>query len=206
MKLRLRQNRFVYGFTKRFFDLLLSIFMIIFFSWLLIIIAILVKATTRGPILYIKKRGGKDGRAFKFIKFRTMTVGDHSIKNGRYVEVRKNDKKITRIGAFLRMTSLDELPQVFNILVGNMSFVGPRPHPVELDNEISKKLPHYFERYRIKPGLTGWAQVNGSVGPANNVKEMGRRLDLDLWYVENRSIWLDFKILTMTVGSIIRRK
>jgi len=191
----------MYRIIKRFFDILVSvIFLGLVAPWLFLIIALVIKIDSRGPVFYIQKRFGYKKKIFILYKFRTMVQGDHSVdKQGRYQEVAIDSNKITTVGRFLRKTGFDELPQFINILLGDMSLVGPRPHPAVMDRELGSKVNNYFKRLDVKPGLTGWAQVNSLRGPANNVKAMSKRLEYDLWYIDHQSIYLDIKILLRTI-------
>ncbi len=191
----------MYKILKRFFDILASsTFLVLIAPWLFLIIALIIKVDSKGPVFYKQKRLGYKKKYFILYKFRTMVQGDHSIDNrGRYHEIAIDSNKITKAGRFLRRTGLDELPQFVNILLGNMSIIGPRPHPAVMDEEIGPKVNNYFKRLGVRPGLTGWAQVNSLRGPANNIKTMNKRLEYDLWYIEHQSVYLDFKILLRTI-------
>ena len=182
-------------FFKRFFDIVLSLIGIICASWLMIIIAVLIKLDSRGPIIFKQQRIGKNGKVFNIYKFRSMCVGAEKTGSGVYSG--KGDARVTKIGKILRATSLDEIPQFFNLLKGDMSFIGPRPpltyHPWTYDKytEEQKKM------FNVRPGITGWAQVNGRKGV-----EWNKRIELNVWYVENLSLWLDIKIIFKTVGKV----
>ena len=141
--------------------------------------------------------------SIQILKFRTMKL-QGSQENG-FVQATENDERVTRIGRFLRKTSLDELPQLFNILKGEMSLVGPRPHPLELNQEFKSRIPKYMLRHKVKPGITGWAQVNGYRGQTETPEKMALRIEHDLWYIQNWSLWLDLKILLMTPLVMIHR-
>ena len=177
---------------KTIFDKLLAVVLIILFSPLYIIISLLILLTMGKPILFRQKRPGKDGKIFEIYKFRTMT--NETDERG---ELLPDEERISRIGKFIRSTSLDELPQLFNVLKGDMSFVGPRPLLV-------KYLPLYNERqqkrHHVKPGITGWAQVNG-----RNAISWEEKFEYDVWYVEHRSFWLDVKILWLTFLKVVKR-
>ncbi|MFH1305135.1 MAG: sugar transferase [Candidatus Omnitrophota bacterium] len=181
---------------KRIFDLTSALFGLIILSPVFILIALLIKRDSRGPVFFKHTRVGKDGVEFAEYKFRSMVDG--AAKMGAGIEIVKDDPRITRFGAFLRKWSIDELPQLINILKGEMSLVGPRPpvpHQVARYSEFEKK------RLTVKPGLTGWAQVNG-----RNLISWKERIKLDVWYIENRSFLLDLKIVWMTVGTVLSRK
>lgn len=186
---------------KRIFDLIFSLFIIIFiFSWLFPIISFLIKIDSKGPIFFKQERWGKDNKIFYIYKFRTMTKDSRDVdKNGNFLQAQKNDSRITRVGKFLRKTNIDELPQFINVLKNEMSVVGPRPHPTPL-NLISKdKVRNYILRHLVKPGVTGMAQVNGARGETDTISKMQRRIDYDVWYINNWSIWLDMKIIFLTI-------
>ena len=176
-----------------------SLAMIILFliSPLVLFISILIKLTSPGPVLFRQKRHGWDGREFTVLKFRTMYV--HNDVPGVVMQAKKNDMRITPIGKFLRKSSIDEFPQFINVLKGDMSIVGPRPHALE-HNEFYKELvDQYMLRHKMKPGITGWAQVNGYRGETDTLEKMQKRVEYDLYYIEHWSLWLDFKIIIMTI-------
>jgi putative colanic acid biosysnthesis UDP-glucose lipid carrier transferase len=162
-----------------------------------LLIAVLVKCSSPGPVFFRQRRKGVDGQEFTIFKFRSMSV--HKEVAGQLTQASKNDKRITPIGRILRKTSLDELPQFFNVLLGQMSVVGPRPHALEHDDFYMRLIDGYMYRYRIKPGITGWAQVNGARGETPKVESMARRVSLDLFYIQHWSFWLDLKIVAMTI-------
>jgi len=138
-------------------------------------------------------------------KFRTMVQESEDLdEDGNYQQARKDDPRITRIGAFLRKTNLDEIPQFWNVLFGDMSVVGPRPHPIPLSLESKDVVQHYLMRHLVKPGITGWAQVNGSRGEVQSPTDMQRRVAFDLWYIENWSFWLDCQIIFQTIVNLIK--
>ena len=182
---------------KRVFDCVLALLVIVFIlSWLVPLIALLIKLDSPGAVFFIQDRIGYRGKLFGCIKFRTMMVTE----NGSVVEqAKRNDSRVTRIGAFLRRTNLDEMPQFFNVLLDNMSVVGPRPHAVAHDEDFQVKKEDYILRHYMKPGITGWAQVNGWRGPTDTYQKIAGRTTFDLWYVQNGSIWLDLKIVYLTI-------
>ena len=181
---------------KRLFDCVFSLFIILFvFSWLFPILAILIKLESRGPVFFVQVRSGRDNHPFKCYKFRSMRVN----KDADHKQATRNDQRITRIGAFLRRTSLDELPQFFNVLIGNMSVVGPRPHMIKHTDQYSQLIDRFMVRHFLKPGITGWAQVNGLRGETKTVDAMLKRVEADVWYLENWSFLLDLKIVFLTV-------
>ncbi|HET8573266.1 MAG TPA: undecaprenyl-phosphate glucose phosphotransferase [Edaphocola sp.] len=188
-------------FLKRAFDIVFSGLVItLLLSWLLPLLAVLVKLESRGPVFFKQKRSGKDNLPFTCYKLRSMYVN----RDANKVQATKNDRRITKIGAFLRKTSLDELPQFFNVFMGSMSIVGPRPHMLAHTEEYSVLVSRYMARHFLRPGITGWAQVNGSRGETKNVEQMERRVRLDIWYVENWSFMLDMKIIFLTFWQIVK--
>lgn len=182
-------------FFKRFFDIILSLLGLIILALPMLLIAIAVKIDSKGPVLFKQERVGKKGKVFKIYKFRSMCVGAEQQGSGVYSG--KGDKRVTRVGKFLRATSLDELPQFFNLLKGDMSFIGPRPpltyHPWTWDQYTDEQK----KMFNVRPGITGWAQVNG-----RKEVEWHKRIELNVWYVEHISLWLDIKILFMTVFKV----
>jgi len=182
---------------KLLFDRLFAATALLALSPLLIAIAIAVKATSKGPVFFTQHRKGADGRPFRIYKFRSMGV--HRETTGSVTQATRNDPRVTKVGAFLRRTSLDELPQFLNVLFGHMSVVGPRPHALEHDDLYKDLVYGYMFRYRIKPGITGWAQVNGYRGATEKVEKMQSRVKFDLFYIHNWSFWFDIKIVAMTM-------
>ena len=182
---------------KRGVDIAFSLLLLIFLSPLLLFIALLIKLDSRGPVFYTQERIGLDGRPFPVIKFRTMLHTPDSDKPGWTVA---NDPRRTRLGTLLRRTSLDELPQFMNVLIGDMSVVGPRPEQPAYVEMFRRQFPRYMERHREKAGITGWAQVNGLRGDTS----IAERTKYDLWYIENWSLWLDFKIMLKTLPVFFR--
>ena len=170
---------------------------------LLVLVALLVRLDSKGPVLFRQTRTGKDGHPFQIYKFRTMRVLD----DGAVVhQATRGDARVTRVGALLRRTSIDELPQLLNVLQGDMALVGPRPHALAHDLYYGAEIPTYRHRFAVKPGITGWAQINGSRGPTPTLADMQRRAALDLWYIENQSLRLDLQILLRTVLAEITRR
>ena len=182
---------------KEVFDRGFALVSLIAVAPLLISIAIAVKLGSRGPVLIKQRRKGADGRVFTIYKFRSIRL--HTEKAGVLHQATRNDPRVTRVGAFLRRTSLDELPQFFNVLRGDMSIVGPRPHALEHDNLYQKVVPGYIHRYRIKPGITGWAQVNGFRRETDRIDKMEKCVAYDLYYLVNWSFGLDMRIIVATV-------
>jgi putative colanic acid biosynthesis UDP-glucose lipid carrier transferase len=188
-------------FKKRFLDLTVSLLVTVFvLSWMIPIIGLLIFIESRGPIFFKQTRTGKNNQPFACLKFRSMRPN----READLLQATKHDQRITRIGRFLRKTSLDEFPQFINVLRGEMSLVGPRPHMVKHTDDYSKVVEQYMIRHFIKPGITGWAQVNGFRGEITEPKQIKLRVQNDLWYLENWNIWLDIRIMFMTVYTIIR--
>lgn len=183
--------------AKSLEDRILSCIILLLISPLLLLIAIAVKLDSPGPVFFRQQRSGWSGKTFTIWKFRTMRV--HAPENGVIKQAAKGDPRITRLGAFLRRTSLDELPQLINVLMGDMSLVGPRPHAVQHDEEYSRRITDYFARHHLKPGMTGLAQVRGYRGETRDMNQMVQRVESDIEYINNWSIWLDFTILVRTV-------
>ena len=178
-------------------DRVLALLILVLISPLMLSIAIGVKRSSPGPVLFRQKRHGWDGKPIKVYKFRTMKI--HEEKDGQVTQATKGDPRVTRFGAFLRRTSLDELPQFFNVLQGRMSIVGPRPHALAHNELYKDQVEAYMQRHRVKPGITGWAQVNGWRGETDTLDKMEKRVEYDLYYIENWSLWLDLKIILLTV-------
>ncbi|MEM6514140.1 MAG: undecaprenyl-phosphate glucose phosphotransferase [Pseudomonadota bacterium] len=184
-------------FGKAIFDRLLAAIIILLISPILIAIAIAIKLDSRGPILFHQKRHGSDGKPFTMFKFRTMRT--HAEQPGEVTQACRNDDRVTRIGNFLRRNSLDELPQFFNVILGDMSVVGPRPHAIEHNEFYKTQIDSYMQRHRVKPGITGWAQINGFRGATESIEKMRQRVNHDLYYIERWSFWLDIKIILRTI-------
>ncbi len=182
---------------KFVFDRLFALAVLIPLLPLLAALACAVKLSSPGPVLFRQRRKGVDGREFEILKFRTMRV--HAQHTGVVAQASRNDARITRVGAFLRRTSLDELPQFFNVLFGQMSVVGPRPHAIEHDDLYKELVDGYMYRYRVRPGITGWAQINGYRGETRKVEKMAARVKFDLFYMQNWTFWFDIKIILMTL-------
>lgn len=181
---------------KRCEDVLLSIVILIFISPVLAIISLIIKMTSPGPVLFKQMRYGLDGKAIEVWKFRTMNV----MENGeRVIQATKNDSRITPVGGFLRKTSLDELPQFINVLKGDMSIVGPRPHAISHNEQYRKLIQGYMLRHKIKPGITGWAQINGYRGETDTLDKMEKRLEYDLEYIRRWGVFFDLRIIYLTI-------
>jgi putative colanic acid biosynthesis UDP-glucose lipid carrier transferase len=186
----------VNDFLKRSFDIIFSSFVLCLISFPMLIIAAAVKINSPGPVIFKQSRYGLDGKKIFVWKFRSMSTLDNGSK---VVQATKGDVRITKVGAFIRKTSLDELPQFINVLQGRMSVVGPRPHAVAHNEEYRKLIPYYMLRHKVKPGITGWAQINGFRGETDTLDKMEGRIDHDLDYIRNWSIIMDIKIITLTV-------
>lgn len=184
-------------FIKRTEDILIGGLISLLILPVCVGIAIAVKATSPGPVVFKQYRTGINGKKFKVYKFRSMVV--HQENGNGVTQAKKNDARITPIGAFLRRTSLDELPQFFNVLQGRMSLVGPRPHALAHNEYYKDMVESYMQRHKVKPGITGWAQVNGYRGETDTLDKMQKRVEYDLWYIDNWSLWLDLKIIFLTV-------
>lgn len=199
-------NEFNSRFFKRIFDITFSLLLfILVFSWLFPIIGLVIKINSKGSVFFKQVRWRKNNRKFMMYKFRSMGIESTDIdENGKYRQATKDDSRITRIGSFLRKTNLDELPQFINVLKGDMSLVGPRPHPTTLNLESREYVNHYMARHRVKPGITGWAQVNGCRGETNGSNKMQKRVDYDCWYIENWSFLLDIQIIILTVWQMLK--
>lgn len=184
---------------KRFLDIFFAVLLVVILSPLMIVIAILIKIEDRGPVFFKQERLGKDGKTFLLYKFRTMV--ENAEKQGAGIFIEENDPRITRVGRWLRELSLDELPQLFNIIKGDMSFVGPRP-PLPF---FPKRYEEYEEwvkkRFTVRPGITGWAQING-----RNLIDWYDRFKLDVWYVEHWSLRLDARIVFLTILKVLKRE
>ncbi len=188
------------GFMKRIEDLVISIVLLLLIAPVLVVISLAVKLDSRGPVIFKQRRHGFNNDVFEVYKFRSMTVADSA--SADFMQATRNDYRVTRVGKFLRRTSLDELPQLFNVLRGNMSIVGPRPHAVQHNIEFASIISEYFARHNVKPGITGWAQVNGLRGETNTLDKMHRRVEFDLHYIENWSLMLDLKIILRTTIAV----
>ncbi len=184
---------------KRFVDLFFGSIIILIISLPLLLISLIIKLTSRGPIIFKQSRYGLNEKKFVMWKFRSMTFE----KNAKFVQATSNDPRITKVGKFLRKTSLDELPQFFNVILGTMSIVGPRPHPIDLDKEHKDLIDNYMDRYKVKPGITGLAQISGWRGETDTLYKMEKRIECDLKYIANWNMVTDIKIIFQTVFKII---
>ncbi|MFD2512319.1 undecaprenyl-phosphate glucose phosphotransferase [Pontibacter locisalis] len=188
---------------KRVFDVLFSSLVVVFIlSWLVPLLAVAIKVDSKGPVFFKQLRSGKNNKSFYCLKFRSMRVNDNSDS----IQASRDDVRVTRVGKFIRKTSIDELPQFFNVLMGDMSVVGPRPHMLKHTNDYSQLINNYMVRHFLTPGITGWAQVNGFRGETRETSAMLNRIKADLWYLENWSIFLDFKIVCRTVVVLFNNK
>ena len=188
--------------AKRMFDLVFSTAALIALSPLLALVSIAIKFSSPGPVIFRQRRHGFNRREFTIYKFRTMNV----LEDGSSVrQARKNDVRVTPLGRVLRATSIDELPQFFNVLRGDMSLVGPRPHACAHDDEYTQLIGNYAFRHHIKPGITGLAQISGLRGETAHLDLMKRRVELDLWYINNWSFWLDLRVIARTCVALVSR-
>ena len=186
---------------KRFLDVVISLFVIIFIlTWLIPIIGLLILIESRGPIFFKQQRTGRNNQTFNCLKFRSMRINN----DANVMQATKNDNRVTKIGKILRKTSLDEFPQFINVFIGEMSLVGPRPHMVKHTDDYSQIVDQYMIRHFLKPGITGWAQINGLRGEITEPRQIKLRVKNDLWYLENWNIWLDMKILFLTIYTILK--
>ncbi|HEX4373996.1 MAG TPA: undecaprenyl-phosphate glucose phosphotransferase [Puia sp.] len=184
---------------KRIFDIVVSLLVIIFIlSFLLPVVGLLILFESKGPVFFKQLRSGRNNRSFYCLKFRSMYVN----KKSDILQATANDSRITRIGKILRHTSLDEFPQFINVLKGEMSIVGPRPHMLKHTTDYSQKIGKFMVRQFVKPGITGWAQVNGFRGETKTLGQMEKRMEHDLWYLENWSLWLDVRIIFLTIYNV----
>jgi putative colanic acid biosynthesis UDP-glucose lipid carrier transferase len=190
--MRVSVNRMV----KAIEDRLIAALVLLVTSPLMLLIAIGVKLSSKGPVVFKQLRHGWDGKPIKVYKFRTMRLHEDETE---LRQATRDDRRVTPIGAFLRRTSLDELPQFYNVLQGRMSIVGPRPHAIEHNHYYMDQIDSYMQRHKVKPGITGWAQVNGYRGETDTLDKMERRVEHDLYYIENWSLWLDAKIIVLTI-------
>ena len=183
-------------FLKRCFDAVGAAAVLLLLSPLMLMTALLIKLDLPGPVLFLQTRNGFNGRAFRIVKFRTMYV----LEDGHEIrQAGRADPRVTRIGWWLRRANIDELPQLFNVLQGDMSLVGPRPHAVAHNSEFEKLVANYAFRHHVKPGITGWAQVNGYRGETPTPEIMAKRVEFDIWYINNWSMWTDIRILFRTL-------
>lgn len=191
----------VFTNLKRNIDVVFSLLILVtILIWLMPILAILIKLDSRGPIFFKQKRTGLNGKIFNCFKLRTMKVN----KTANDLQASLNDPRITRMGKFLRMSNLDELPQFINVLIGDMTIVGPRPHMLKDSDHFAELFPGYYNRYMVKPGITGLAQINGFRGPTPNNRSIFKRLQWDLYYVEHSTNGMDIRIILLTAIETLR--
>ena len=182
---------------KRLLDLIAGSVVIVTLAPMMLLVAAVIKMESPGPVFFVQTRNGFNGRPFRMCKFRTMSV----LEDGPIIrQATKDDPRVTRFGRLLRRTNIDELPQLFNVIAGDMSLVGPRPHAAAHNSEYERTVANYAYRYHVKPGLTGWAQVHGLRGETQTLDLMAKRVEFDLWYINNWSFWLDLKILLRTLA------
>lgn len=189
--------------SKMLMDKLLASVALFMLSPLMLVTAVAVKLSSRGPVFFRQARHGLDGRIIQVVKFRSMKV--HQEEKGKITQAHKDDNRVTKVGAFIRRTSIDELPQLFNVLAGDMSLVGPRPHAKEHNHFYSDKIEAYMSRHRILPGMTGLAQVNGYRGETDTIDKMQKRIEYDLAYINNWSIMLDIQIMIRTIYTLLSK-
>ena len=188
-------------FLKRMFDIVISSFVIVFILiWLIPIFGIIIKLQSRGPILFTQSRNGENGIPFKCYKFRSMILN----KNSDKIFADHNDLRLTKFGKFIRISALDELPQFINVFLGDMSIIGPRPHPILLNKDYELKIQKFNKRHQFKPGITGLAQISGFRGKIKNFNDMNSRVKLDRYYFKHWSFWFDLKIFFGTISKMIR--
>lgn len=187
--------------AKRLFDIVFALLVVVLLlSWLIPLVALIIKMESKGPALFKQLRTGKDNQPFFCFKFRSMQVNDEA----HHKQACKGDARITRVGAFIRKTNIDELPQFFNVLRGEMSIVGPRPHMLKHTEQYSQVVSGFMQRHTVTPGITGLAQVRGFRGETKETIAMAKRVKFDIWYIKNRSFWLDVKIVVMTMVQAVK--
>jgi putative colanic acid biosynthesis UDP-glucose lipid carrier transferase len=188
--------------SKRLFDIVFAVFVTMaLLSWLVPIIAVLIKIESKGPVFFKQFRTGKDGKKFHCFKFRSMRVNDDSDTK----QASRGDARVTKLGAYLRKSSLDELPQFFNVLLGEMSIVGPRPHMLAHTEEYSLAIHNFMDRHLGMPGITGLAQVSGYRGETRELNAMSKRVNADIYYLQNQTLWLDVKIVLLTARQALSK-
>ncbi|MEZ0541024.1 sugar transferase [Fibrella arboris] len=188
-------------YGKRIFDIVVASFVLVFMlSWMIPIIGIAIRLSSPGPMLFRQKRSGRHGREFWCLKFRSM----YHRPRGHFAQCEKNDPRVTSIGAFLRRSNLDEMPQFLNVLMGDMSIVGPRPHAVQHDDRYWFTMPNYHVRYQIRPGITGLAQVRGARGETDKFIKMKHRVEYDKLYVRKQSFLVDIKLCIATIAAMLK--
>ncbi|MGY2134561.1 sugar transferase [Hymenobacter sp. HD11105] len=190
-----------YILLKRTFDLVFSFLVVVLLlSWLVPVLGLLLKLESRGPVFFKQLRTGKDGKPFYCLKFRSMRLN----RDADARQASRGDNRITRIGAFIRKTSIDELPQFINVLRGDMSVVGPRPHMLQHTADYAQRISNFMERHTVTPGITGWAQIKGYRGETRELQAMEQRVQADIWYMRNSSLLLDVRIVGLTILQTLR--
>jgi Undecaprenyl-phosphate glucose phosphotransferase len=189
--------------VKRLMDLCVGSLAITFFFPIMVLTAIAIKLDSRGPVIFRQYRKGFNGKQFTMFKFRTMIVQENG---ATVIQATRHDPRVTPIGRLLRSASIDELPQLLNVLKGDMSVIGPRPHALAHDTYFENLLSDYAFRHHVKPGITGWAQCNGARGATPSIEHISERVKLDLWYINNWSLWLDIQILIKTFFEVLRKR
>lgn len=187
--------------SKRIFDIIVSSLILVLIALPMLVIAVVIKLTSKGPVFFRQKRYGLEGKEFEIWKFRSMNICEDGKE--QFTQATRNDARIYPFGVFLRRTSLDELPQFINVLQGRMSIVGPRPHPVALNESQRKLIDGYMLRHKVKSGITGWAQINGFRGETDTHEKMLGRIQYDLEYINNWSLFLDIRIILITIGKVL---
>jgi putative colanic acid biosynthesis UDP-glucose lipid carrier transferase len=196
-------DKFENLFLKRSFDFIFSTFFLIgIASWLFPIVALLIKLNSKGPVFFVQERWGINNKMIKCLKFRTMFV--NNVDNQNFKHTTKNDPRVTSIGKWLRKLNIDEMPQFINVIMGDMSVVGPRPHVAPQNEDYMKKIDSYLMRHLIKPGVTGWAQVNGARGEMSELQHMQTRLNYDLYYIHRWTFLLDIQIILQTLVNMFK--
>lgn len=190
-------------FVKRVMDVVLASLVLTFFLPLMVLTAVAIKLDSPGPIIFRQARRGFNGKHFVILKFRTMRVQENGLS---VIQAKRDDSRVTMIGRLLRSSSIDELPQLLNVLRGDMSLIGPRPHALAHDNYFETMLSDYAFRHHVKPGITGWAQCNGARGATPTIDDVAKRVQLDLWYINNWSLWLDLLIVIRTAFEVLRKR
>jgi undecaprenyl-phosphate galactose phosphotransferase/putative colanic acid biosynthesis UDP-glucose lipid carrier transferase len=190
-------------FVKRVMDVVIAVSAMLFFLPVMALTAIAIKLDSPGPVIFRQFRKGFNGKQFMMFKFRTMSVQENG---SAVVQATRDDPRVTPIGRLLRSASIDELPQLLNVLKGDMSLIGPRPHALAHDNYFETVLSEYAFRHHVKPGMTGWAQCNGARGGTPTIEHISERVKLDLWYINNWSLWLDIQILIKTFFEVLRKR
>jgi exopolysaccharide biosynthesis polyprenyl glycosylphosphotransferase len=197
------ETPYMHGWRKRCLDLTLAIPALILLSPLMLALAILIRAGSKGPALFRQTRLGMNGAPFQVLKFRTMTV----MENGDVIKQAEiGDVRVTRVGGWMRRLSLDELPQLINVIAGDMSLIGPRPHALAHDRFYGREIAGYDKRQMVKPGISGWAQVHGHRGATVTVSRMRERLAYDVWYARNATLALDVQIILRTIGEVLKQR